>query len=72
MKGLSREDLGTMSMVLFSRNRPMCQMDYADTMEKEGIFGEKARLAWQVAGHEWFDFGAGNSLAAFPTRGRSA
>ena len=46
------------SMVLFYHHSPMCQMDYADALEKDGVFGEKARLAWQVAGKEWFDFGA--------------
>jgi hypothetical protein len=44
--------------VLFFSHYPMSQMNYSEAIEKDGIFEEKARIAWTKAGQEWFDFGA--------------
>jgi len=43
--------------VVFRSDAPMCQMSYADAIEKEGTFGEKARRAWQQAAADWYTFG---------------
>lgn len=47
----------TPPLVFFSQ-RPMCQMNYSEFLEKDGTFGEKARLAWKRAGQEWHEFGS--------------
>ena len=47
----------TAPLVFFS-HRPMCQMSYAQFLEKDGVFGEKAKLAWKKAEQEWHEFGA--------------
>jgi hypothetical protein len=51
-KGLKK-----VSPVIFFSNPPMCQMNYSDNLAKDGIFGEKARLAWIEAGDDWVQFG---------------
>lgn len=43
--------------VVFRSDAPMCQMGYADAIEKEGTFGETARRAWQQAAADWDRFG---------------
>ncbi len=50
-------DLGGISEVLFFSKKPMNQMDYAEALEHDGIFQEKARRAWKEGGEEWKDFG---------------
>lgn len=45
------------SPLIFRSKAPMCQMNYAESMEKDGIFGEKARKAWSDALDEWSDYG---------------
>ena len=45
------------NILFFFSRKPMCQMDYADYLEKDGIFGEKARIAWRQAGAEWLEYG---------------
>jgi hypothetical protein len=47
----------TAPLVFFSW-RPMCQMNYSEFLEKDGTFGEKARLAWKRAAQEWHEFGS--------------
>ena len=42
-----------MSPVIFFSDRPMCQMNYAEALEKDGIFGGKARQEWNLASREW-------------------
>jgi hypothetical protein len=44
--------------VLFYRCAPMCQMSFAEAVEKDGFFGEKAMLAWKRAQEEWHQFGS--------------
>ena len=45
------------SPVLFYSEWPMCQMNYAENLEEDGIFEEKAGLAWDKAGREWNAYG---------------
>ncbi len=45
------------SPVVFYSDRPMSQMNYAEGLEKDGIFEEKAKRAWHLAGEEWHQFG---------------
>jgi tetratricopeptide (TPR) repeat protein len=42
---------------LFRSEAPMCQMNYADALEKDGVFGERAETEWRRAGKEWEDYG---------------
>mgnify|MGYP000075013534 FL=1 len=51
-------DLRKTTPVLFFSHRPMSQMNYSEAIEKDGIFGEKAKESWKKAGDEWFEFGA--------------
>lgn len=44
------------SPLTFYSNRPMCQINYADALEDDGIFGEVARLAWEKAGKIWNEY----------------
>ncbi len=53
--------------VVFRSDAPMCQMSYADAIEKEGTFGEKARRAWQQAAADWREFGNLPIPTAFET-----
>lgn len=41
------------SPVLFYSDYGMCQMNYAEALEADGIFQEKAKRAWQQAYREW-------------------
>jgi len=50
--------LRKMSPVLFYSEQPMCQMNYSEALEEEGIFEEKARLSWNQAGRQWHQYGA--------------
>ncbi|MCE5303649.1 MAG: hypothetical protein LLF97_11145 [Planctomycetaceae bacterium] len=43
--------------LLFRSDGPMCQMSYADNLEKDGTFGEVAKNAWAAAGREWKRYG---------------
>ncbi len=41
--------------LVFYKNRPMAQMNYAKVIEEEGTFGEKARWAWKTAYSDWVE-----------------
>jgi len=43
---------------LYHSNPPLCQINYAENLEKDGIFGEKARRAWAQAAEEWNRYGS--------------
>jgi len=45
------------SPLLYRSNAPMCQMSYAENLEKDGTFGEVARAAWQEAARQWERYG---------------
>lgn len=46
------------SPVLFYSDAAMCQMNYADDLEKDGTFGEMAKQAWVQAGEDWRKYGS--------------
>ncbi|HID75458.1 MAG TPA: hypothetical protein EYP56_05610 [Planctomycetaceae bacterium] len=45
------------SEILFYSHRPKCQMNYAEALEEDGVFKEKARQAWSRAEREWNEYG---------------
>lgn len=45
------------SPVIFHSEPGMARMNYAEAIENEGYFGERAGLAWKLAGDEWDAFG---------------
>ena len=45
------------SPLIFRSKAPMCQMNYAEAIEEDGTFGEKAKTAWENAAREWYDLG---------------
>ena len=45
------------SPLIFRSKAPMCQMNYAESLEKDGTFGEKARKAWGDALEDWDEYG---------------
>ncbi len=45
------------SPLIFRSKAPMCQMNYAEALEEDGTFGEKAKTAWETASREWHEFG---------------
>ena len=51
-----------MSPMIFRSDAPMCQMNYAEDLEKDGIpqctFGPVARREWRTAAEEWDQFGS--------------
>jgi hypothetical protein len=51
----SPESRGTIgqSRLIYCSSAPMCQMNYAEAVEKDGTFGEVARGAWATASNEW-------------------
>jgi hypothetical protein len=49
-------DLKKYTPVLFYSEPSMCQVNYAEAIEKEGVFGEKAQLAWDKAAHDFAVF----------------
>jgi len=49
--------LGGASPQIFRSQAPMCQMNYGEALEKDGVFGERAKRAWQQASKDWDDFG---------------
>lgn len=57
--------LKKMSPVLFYSERPMCQMNYAEGLEEDGIFRERARIAWNKAGREWREYGGHDIPTSF-------
>jgi hypothetical protein len=46
-------ELKGMSPAVFYSDRPMCQMNYSETLADDGIFGEKAERSWNRADREW-------------------
>ena len=43
------------SDLIFYVDAPMCQIDYAEAIEQEGVHGDLARLAWRQAERDWID-----------------
>ncbi len=61
--------LKNQSPVIFYSDRTMSQMNYADALEKEGIFGDKIKRAWEKAEREWTDGKGSQENAPPPERG---
>jgi len=51
------EPLKGTSPVLFHSDPAMCQMNYGEGLENDGIFGERAKRAWAQAQTEWYEYG---------------
>ncbi|MGD9127862.1 MAG: hypothetical protein PVH19_10845 [Planctomycetia bacterium] len=45
------------SELLFRSKPPMCLMSYAEAIEREGVFGERAKKAWEDASDAWTKYG---------------
>jgi hypothetical protein len=43
--------------LLYRSHAPMCLMNYADNLEKDGVFGKEAKLAWHTAAVGWDRYG---------------
>ena len=43
--------------LIFFSEQPMCQMNYAGALEEDGIFEERAMMAWKKATRQWREFG---------------
>lgn len=52
-----KKSLGQKNPAIFYSDPARAQINYADAIEKEGVFGEKARSAWATAERMWKDFG---------------
>jgi len=53
--------------LLYRSHAPMCLMNYADNLEKDGIFGEVAKLAWRAAAADWDRYGMMEMPSMFMT-----
>ncbi len=45
------------SPLIFRNDAPMSLINYASTIEEEGVHGQTAQFAWRDAGNGWRDFG---------------
>ncbi len=59
--------MGGRSPLLFRSDAPMTQINYADAIQREGVFGERALRAWNVAADEWHRFGLLDIPTTFDT-----
>jgi hypothetical protein len=46
------------SPLIYRSSGPMCQMSYAEYLEKDGTFGEVAKGAWAGAARQWQHYGS--------------
>lgn len=46
-----------MTPLLFRSDAPKCQINYAMGLEEDGVFGERAKFAWNQAAEEWEQYG---------------
>jgi hypothetical protein len=53
------------SPLIYRSSAPMCQMNYAEAVEKDGIFGEVAQKAWADASAEWHRYGSEDIPSSF-------
>ena len=52
-----KKSLGQKNPTTFYANPGRSQINYAEAIEDEGTFGEKAKSAWATAGRMWRDYG---------------
>jgi hypothetical protein len=57
------------SPLIYRSSAPMCQMNYAEAMEKDGVFGEQAQKAWADASAEWHRYGSEDIPSSFTREG---
>jgi hypothetical protein len=57
------------SPLIYRSSAPMCQMNYAEAMEKDGVFGEVAKKGWADASTEWHRYGAEDIPSSFKWEG---
>ena len=55
------------SPLIYRSSGPMCQMYYADGLEKDGTFGEVAKRAWAAAAADWHRYGDKDIPTSFAT-----
>lgn len=53
------------SPLIYRSSGPMCQMSYAEYLEKDGTFGEVAKTAWTDAADQWRRYGAEEIPASY-------
>ena len=67
------DDLGVSMMgqspLIYRSSGPMCQMNYAEALEKDGTFGEVAKGAWVDAADEWHRYGDEDIPTSFRREG---
>lgn len=51
------ERIGKKNPAIFFSDPGRSQINYGEAIEREGVFGEKARSAWATAAKMWSDFG---------------
>lgn len=54
-----------MNPLVFYSEPAMCQIDYAIAMEEDGVFEEKAKVAWTDAADLWQQYGAREMVSPF-------
>lgn len=54
-----------MNPLVFYSEPAMCQIDYAIAVEEDGVFEEKAKVAWTDAADFWQKYGAREMVAPF-------
>jgi len=52
-----KKSMGGKNPTTFFDKTAMAQINYSTAIEREGVFGEKARNAWATAERLWLDFG---------------
>jgi len=52
-----KKSLGGKNPTTFFDKPAMAQINYSTAIEREGVFGEKARTAWATAERLWLDYG---------------
>jgi hypothetical protein len=57
------------SPLIYRSSAPMCQMNYAEAIEKDGVFGEVAKKAWADASSEWHSYGSEDIPSSFRWEG---
>jgi hypothetical protein len=54
-----------MNPLVFYSEPAMCQIDYAIALEEDGVFEEKAKVAWTDADDFWSKYGAREMISSF-------
>ncbi|MCA9236712.1 MAG: hypothetical protein KDA44_14655 [Planctomycetales bacterium] len=60
-----KKSLGGKNPTTFFSNAAKSQINYADAIENEGTFGERARQAWSTASRMWRQYGTREMMSSF-------